>query len=117
MKRHMVLPVSLLLALVAAGCASTGEKTGTVKIEATSTYEDCFAMEPGDSMKYVFESQGPLDFNVHYHEGGEVVYPVAKTGVTLDKGVFEAATTNYYCLMWTNPHTKPVWLGYSCEGQ
>ncbi len=115
MKRHAALPVLLLLALVFAGCASTGETGGTIRIEGHSAYEDCFTMKPGDSMDYAFESQGPLDFNIHYHEGGQVIYPVSKTGVTSEKGTCEAETTNYYCLMWTNPHGKPVWLGYSCE--
>lgn len=114
MRNVKVACVMTVLAIIALGCAGMGQRASTLQIEPDSVHEDCFAMEPGQVMQYAFESRLPLEFNVHFHEGAEVFYPVLKKDVTMDEGSYEAEKRNYYCLMWTNHKQEPVALIYTC---
>jgi hypothetical protein len=64
-------------------------------------------------MFFSFTSSRPLDFNLHYHEGDQAVYPVVKKGVASYEGSYSVETERNYCLMWTKTHQQPVKLNYS----
>ena len=92
------------------GCAGSGWKaaqepaitTSTVSLPPAGAREECFGMQPSQQLNYEFTSTQPVDFNVHYHDKGEVFNPVLKDGVTADKGIFIADIEKPYCMMWTN---------------
>ena len=72
-------------------------------VEAGKTYEACLQLSPGDKIYYDFTSSADLRFNIHYHEGKEVRYPVPVKLTSLEKAIFEAESKKRYCLMWRNP--------------
>lgn len=72
--------------------------------------ELCFELDAGGSIRYAFDADGPLDFNLHWHRGREVVFPVRSGAVERRAGVFRASTKQAYCLMWTNQARRPVVL-------
>ena len=72
-------------------------------IKPGKSYEACFHLSSGDKVQYSFDSSAELRFNIHYHEGKEVIYPVPVRLVSAEKSVFEPGTGNQYCLMWNNP--------------
>jgi hypothetical protein len=42
-----------------------------------------------------------VDFNIHYHRGDEVFYPVKREAMRRDGGTFTAKTGEDYCWMWS----------------
>ena len=57
-------------------------------------------MSVGERIEYYFTSTFPVDFNIHYHEAGAVVMPIAREKSLEDGGVFVAGIPQDYCLMW-----------------
>ena len=79
-------------------------------IEPRKSYEACMWLSPGDRLYYKFTSSADLRFNIHYHEGNEVRYPVPVKLISFEEVVFEPESRNHYCLMWSNPLKKRVEL-------
>lgn len=98
----------LILCLGAAGSAAFGASSAKdgarsfdVSIEPMKLHEECVRMEKGEKRRYSWKSNGAVDFNVHYHEGPEVFYPVKRDGLRGDGGTFSAKVATDYCWMWT----------------
>jgi len=70
--------------------------------------EECFALPAGASVGYAFEATGPVDFNIHFHRGSAVEYPVKVDQARQAEDRFTAASAEEYCLMWTNRTAQPV---------
>jgi len=64
--------------------------------------ELCFELSAGESMRYSFDADAPLDFNIHWHRGKEVLFPVKVGAVARLGSVFRSSDKQAYCLMWTN---------------
>jgi hypothetical protein len=96
------------------GCSSLEAKnTIEVTLNPSKLHEECMEMMPGDILSYSFNASGPVDFNIHCHEQGNIICPVSKKGSTSDEGDFRAEKEQIYCLMWTNIQTIPVRLTYT----
>ena len=63
-------------------------------------HEECFKLNAGDRVDFVYASTEPVDFNVHYHEGQAVVMPISREKSLEDAGVYVARLAQDYCLMW-----------------
>jgi len=70
--------------------------------------EECLKMSAGQTIAYAFEATAPVDFNIHYHRGKDVFYPVKDDGVGRAEARFSAPSADEYCLMWTNRTAQPV---------
>jgi hypothetical protein len=70
--------------------------------------EECLKMSAGQTIAYAFEASAPVDFNIHYHRGKDVFYPVKDDGVARAEARFTAPAADEYCLMWTNSQLQPV---------
>lgn len=77
--------------------------------------EVCGKLAKGNEVRWRFESDGPLDFNIHYHEGRTVHYPVKREGTARADGTLTSAQDRDYCWMWTNKTDKAAALGVSLE--
>ena len=64
--------------------------------------EECFKLPGGQSIGYAFESSAPVDFNIHFHRGNDVLYPVKADAIPRADDRLIAPSTEEYCLMWTN---------------
>lgn len=114
--QRMVL-FTLIIFIASFSVARGGEKAdaknqGKTTIKPSEIYEDCIEIFPDQVLDYAFGSFMPLDFNIHCHENDKIVYPVAKDSISSDRGSFQPEKQQYYCFMWTNPHTEPVELKY-----
>ena len=65
--------------------------------------EVCGRLTKGQSIAWSFKSGQPLNFNVHYHEGKSVVFPVKKDRSNELDGELQVAVDQDYCWMWENP--------------
>jgi hypothetical protein len=92
--------VAILFAGAAAGQGAAKPFTHTIKPRGLA--EECFKLAGGQSTGYGFESSAPVDFNIHFHRGNDVVYPVKSDGAQRAEDRFTAPSTEEFCLMWTN---------------
>jgi hypothetical protein len=110
---HCVLLVVFVIpALAQAEDAAPEHVEHTVRIEAGKIEEPCFALAMVDRLEYSFTSDGPLDFNLHYHEGQGVYFPVEMKAVSTHAGTFISTGSRKYCLMWTNRGEVALELHY-----
>jgi hypothetical protein len=100
MKRVALLGLGLIWANIAAG-ADEPRVAVAASLEPRKLHEECQRVEAGQKRRYHWKSDAPVDFNVHYHKGSEVFYPVKRDGMRGDGGTFIAKTTEDYCWMWT----------------
>ena len=68
--------------------------------------EVCGKLPPGLSVRWEFGSDVPMDFNIHYHSGKDVVFPTKLKAVATADGVLETKSDQSYCWMWTNASNK-----------
>jgi hypothetical protein len=81
--------------------AETSASAFSVTLEPKGMHEECAHLEKGEKRNYYWRADGPVDFNVHYHRGDEVVYPVKRDAMRGDGGTFTAKSAQDYCWMWT----------------
>ena len=98
----------LAIAFVSGVGAQGADKPFTHTIKPRSVAEECFTLPGGQSIGYVFESSAPMDFNIHFHRGNDVLYPVKIDAMRSAADRFAASSTEEYCLMWTNRTLETV---------
>ncbi len=95
----------ILLAFIAACLPVTAADSDvhafSLTLAAGEVHEECMHMKLNDWGKYEWKSDEPVDFNIHYHRGSDVVFPVQRDGMRGDGGTFTAKTAEDYCWMWT----------------
>ena len=99
------------LAAITAACAATiafGYASDSPQVQpfdqvigAGKSHEECMSLKAGEQRKWYWRANAPVDFNIHYHEGAEVSYPVKRAGMRGDGGTFTAKVAQDYCWMWT----------------
>ncbi|MCZ6831744.1 MAG: hypothetical protein O7F73_19555 [Gammaproteobacteria bacterium] len=89
-----------------------GQLEREVNIEAGKIEEPCFAMALADRLEYEFSSDEALDFNLHYHQGNAIFFPVERKNIHQHEAVFVSTGSRKYCLMWSNRGENPVTLRY-----
>jgi hypothetical protein len=113
-KNAVLAVVTLLLAAQAvADTADTAEQRAeSVTLAAGKVVEPCVALQRLDRLEFEFTAAAPVDFNLHYHVGEKVEFPVNQQQVETEKGVFVAPEGRNYCLMWTNKSKVDLSLSY-----
>jgi hypothetical protein len=104
-------PMKRLLAALCAAAASTlacanDPPPGTpgkfsASLERGGEHEECVRLEAGESRHYYWRATGPIDFNIHFHRGDEVTYPVKREAMRGDGGTFTAKSGEDYCWTWS----------------
>jgi hypothetical protein len=92
----------LIPIMLCAGAALAAEaKDFHVTLAPGKIHEECQRVEAGQSRQYSWKSDQPVDFNVHYHRGNDVSFPVKRDAMRGDGGTFTAKDGEDYCWMWT----------------
>ena len=99
-------PMKRLLAAAAATCAlhvpaAESDAPLAVTLAARDSHEDCVRLGKGEERKYNWKADGPVDFDIHYHQGPKVVYALKRDGMRGDGGTFKAKVAQGYCWTWT----------------
>ena len=93
--------------------SSTGsEIRKTVELPAGEFHEECLDLSRRQRLHYAFSSAQPVEFNIHYHRGKDIVYPVRLKNIRSLKSVFTPPRDEGYCMMWTNSRRNGVKLQY-----
>jgi len=90
--------------------------SGTVSLAPFEFRELCFEMATRDEVQYDFRSDQPVEFDIHYHDGLRIRFPVKLTGVTVHADRFVAERDRSYCLMWLNRNLSKTVLNYRTNG-
>ncbi len=108
--------LSLPLTLLA--LCTPAVRSAPVSTAATETFdrhiapggfdEVCLRLTQGEAIDYRFEAAGPVDFNIHFHRGKDVFYPVRQSQVRGAAAQFRATDADDYCLMWQNAGASAV---------
>ncbi|MBK7659854.1 MAG: hypothetical protein IPJ28_12205 [Betaproteobacteria bacterium] len=94
-----------LAALCLPLAAAEGGKPGpfTHVLKAGEIAEDCVTLKSGQSREYAWTADTSVKFNLHWHEGETVHYPVRLDGQWKGRGRFTADRDQAYCWMWSAP--------------
>ena len=79
------------------------------------SYELCLVLAQDQQLRYKFNAPRKLDFNIHYHAGHEVFYPVSEDHITDATAMYTAQSEQEYCLMWINQGDTDVQLSLGYE--
>jgi len=93
----LLLAPACLAASTSGGEARTFEHT----LQPGGIAEECLRLEAGKSRAFEWSADGPVDFNIHFHQGDNVTYPVKLNGQAKGGGRFTARAGEDYCWMWT----------------
>jgi hypothetical protein len=104
--KRLVLVLALLACAAGHGGALAADGANlapfSVTIEPKELHEECVELKAGEKRRYYWKSDAAVDFNIHYHAGSEVFYPVKRSAMRGDGGTFTAGKgTQHYCWMWT----------------
>jgi hypothetical protein len=90
--------------------------SGTVSLTPFEFQELCLELAPRDKIRYDFQSDQPIEFNIHYHDGLRIRFPVKLTGISDHGDNFTAELDHTYCLMWLNQGLSRTALTYRVTG-
>jgi hypothetical protein len=98
--------------------ALAGSTAATVSTAASEVFdrelrpggfdEVCVRLARDEAIDYRFEATAPVEFNIHYHRGRDVFYPVRQAQVRGAAAQFRAPAADDFCLMWENPGAAGV---------
>jgi hypothetical protein len=97
-----------VLLAVQAAVAQPVAKSFAHTLKARGIAEECFRLPADAAVGYAFEATGPVDFNIHFHRGTDVEYPVKSDQIRQAEARFVAPSAQEYCLMWTNRTAAPL---------
>ena len=70
--------------------------------------EVCGKLPVGTSVRWEFDVSWPVDFNIDYHAGKDVVFPSKLSAVATANNILRARVAQDYCWMWSNKSAEPV---------
>ena len=112
-RRHPAAGIAFVLALAAMAPSALadivdiawdadGRFGRSVSVAPGKFAEICGKLPAGLKVGWSFEASAPLDFNVHYHVGKDVVFPSKLTAVVTAKDTLATKIDQDYCWMWSN---------------
>jgi hypothetical protein len=93
-----------------------GLRSDTITLAPFEFRELCVPLKKSQDMTVAFETGEPVEFDIHYHDGLTVRFPVKLTGVTSHTGRFVADNDRAYCMMWFNRDLAETTLQYRVDG-
>ena len=109
--------MSALLALACAACMAKYQHADFVpkqtRVKSGTSYEECFAFQAGEGVRYAYESSAPLTFRLYYREGDKVLSPLPEVSLkSLLPQRFVVDKQRDYCLSWRNAGKRTVAFQY-----
>jgi hypothetical protein len=102
----MTQALALLVALAGASLPAWADTPIHLSLAAGKADEACMKLAAGDTLRWRFEADAPVAFNVHHHVGKEVLMPVDVKDSRAHQGELVADRANDWCLMWTAPKDR-----------
>ena len=119
LRGHKHLGLAVLLAAAASGAhaeiieirwSAEGRFEQVGPIAAGQFVELCGKLPAGLAVRWDFKADTPVDFNVHYHVGKDVVFPFKLRAITTGANTLHTKVEQDYCWMWTNKSAAAAML-------
>jgi hypothetical protein len=91
-------------------------RADTVSLAPFEFRELCVALADKQKIEIEFQSGQPVEYDIHYHDGFTIRYPVRLTDVKTHADHFVAKSKRAYCLMWFNRGLEETSLKYRVTG-
>ena len=101
----LVTALSLSLHAIAQGAETHAFRH---EIKPGKIAEECRNLASDERVRYRFEASAAVPFNVHFHSGSTVEYPVKIDRTSDSASIFTAPSKQDFCWMWTNETTETV---------
>jgi len=81
----------------------TPEPPKPTMIKPGKMVEKCMTLSSAQKLEYQFTTSKPVDFNIHYHRGETVYYPVKRNKTNAEADIYTPGPgRSEYCMMWEN---------------
>ena len=107
--RRLLAALAALAAAPHGMAAAPSWKSLDVALAPRQSHEECMRLGKDEERRYSWKATAPVDFNIHYHDASEAIYPVKRDGMRGDGGSFKPKVAQEYCWMWT-ARDKPAKL-------
>lgn len=113
---RVLLGTMLLLAgvaraeLIEIGWGDAGRFERQLSVAPGKFAEICGPLKTGQKIDWRYQSDAPLNFNIHYHLGKELRYPARVEQSSQEQGSLAVDTAQDYCWMWSNKSKQAVRL-------
>jgi hypothetical protein len=87
-------------------------KTVTKTLNSSAAHKECTGLTTAQNLRYWFRADAPVNFNIQYQEGGQMVYPVKKDKVSILYATYAPKNSGDVCIVWTYLTTRPVTLSF-----
>ena len=81
---------------------ASGRFETETKVAPGKFAEVCGPLAKGQTVAWSFKADRPMNFNVHYHVGEQVVFPARLDAAAEANGELDVALAQDYCWMWAN---------------
>ena len=85
------------------------------QLPSLATHEECLKLLQENEVVYSFEASDPLTFDIHYHDGTQIVDAFAKKTISDLKATLQPEIVQEYCMSWSNHQPKEVQLKYQFQ--
>ena len=86
-----------------------------IQLPSLATHEECLKLLQENEVVYSFEASDPLTFDIHYHDGTQIVDAFAKKTISDLKATLRPEIVQEYCMSWSNHQPKEVQLKYQFQ--
>ena len=87
---------------------SSGRFERNVTVAPAKFAEVCGKLSKGQAIAWSFRGQQSMNFNIHYHEGKKVVFPIKQSNTASLEGTLTVPVDQDYCWMWENKGGTPA---------
>ncbi len=83
-------------------------KSFDVALQPGKFHEECMELKAGQEMPYHFKASTEVAFNIHFHKGKAVEFPVKVDAIRESAQIFKPMMTEHFCWMWKNNASGPA---------
>ena len=86
-----------------------------IQLPSSGTHEECLKLLQENEVVYYFEASHPLTFDIHYHDGTQIVDAFAKKTIATMEATLKPEIVQEYCMTWSNHQPQAVQLKYQFQ--
>ena len=102
-------------AVLICGSQTHAAESKSYNLRPGEVHESCYDLATGGKLNYQYTGSSVTLFNIHYHMGKDIIYPVPDELAFRRNSSLTSASAQSYCLMWRNIQGRPVALHYSVD--
>ena len=86
-----------------------------IQLPSSATHEECLKLLQENEVVYSFEASHPLTFDIHYHDGTQIVVAFPKKTIAALDATLKPEIVQEYCMTWSNHQPQAVQLKYQFQ--